>query len=93
MKKYISGFSKLTKEEKIKWITESFFSSPSKAKENLINYWNTNPNIQEIHDEFIENTLSNFYMPFGVAPNFIIDGENYNRHAYKYQPKKRRKKR
>ena len=78
MKKYISGFSKLTKEEKIKWITESFFSSPSKAKENLINYWNTNPNIQEIHDEFIENTLSNFYMPFGVAPNFIIDGENYS---------------
>jgi hydroxymethylglutaryl-CoA reductase len=77
MKKIITGFSKLTKEEKIKWISESFFSDPSKAKLNLIKYWNSDPEVQEIHDEFIENTLSNFYMPFGVAPNFIIDGESY----------------
>ena len=77
MKKIITGFSKLTKEEKIRWISESFFSDPSKAKLDLIKYWNSDPEVQEIHDEFIENTLSNFYMPFGVAPNFIIDGENY----------------
>ena len=77
MKKIITGFSKLTKEEKIKWISESFFSDPSKAKLDLIKYWNSDPKVQEIHDEFIENTLSNFYMPFGVAPNFIIDGESY----------------
>ena len=77
MKKIITGFSKLTKEEKIKWISESFFSDPSKAKLDLIKYWNSDPEVQEIHDEFIENTLSNFYMPFGVAPNFIIDGESY----------------
>ena len=78
MKNYISGFSKLTKEEKIKWISESFFSNPSKAKLDLIKYWHSDPKVQEIHDEFIENTLSNFYMPFGVAPNFIIDGETYS---------------
>ena len=77
MKKYISGFSKLTKREKIKWVSESFFLDPSKAKLDLIKYWNSDPKVQEIHDEFIENTLSNFYMPFGVAPNFIIDGESY----------------
>ena len=77
MKNYISGFSKLTKREKIKWVSESFFLDPSKAKLDLIKYWNSDPKVQEIHDEFIENTLSNFYMPFGVAPNFIIDGESY----------------
>ena len=77
MKNYISGFSKLTKREKIKWVSESFFFDPSKAKLDLIKYWNSDPKVQEIHDEFIENTLSNFYMPFGVAPNFIIDGESY----------------
>ena len=53
------------------------FLDPSKAKLDLIKYWNSDPKVQEIHDEFIENTLSNFYMPFGVAPNFIIDGESY----------------
>ena len=77
MKNYISGFSKLTKREKIKWVSESFFLDPSKAKLDLIKYWNSDPKVQEIHDEFIENTLSNFYIPFGVAPNFIIDGESY----------------
>ena len=77
MKNYISGFSKLTKREKIKWVSESFFLDPSEAKLDLIKYWNSDPKVQEIHDEFIENTLSNFYMPFGVAPNFIIDGESY----------------
>ena len=54
MKKIITGFSKLTKEEKIRWISESFFSDPSKAKLDLIKYWNSDPEVQEIHDEFIE---------------------------------------
>jgi len=30
-----------------------------------------------LHDDFIENTISNFYLPYGVAPNFIIDGIDY----------------
>ena len=30
-----------------------------------------------MHDEFTENTLSNFYLPFGVAPNFVINGKSY----------------
>jgi hydroxymethylglutaryl-CoA reductase len=33
--------------------------------------------LQNKHDEFIENTLTNFYMPLGVAPNFLINGESY----------------
>ena len=31
MKKEVSGFSKLSKSEKIQWITESFFKDPNKA--------------------------------------------------------------
>ena len=30
-----------------------------------------------MHDEFIENTLTNFYVPFGIAPNFLINGKTY----------------
>ena len=33
--------------------------------------------MQKLHDEFIENTLTNFYLPYGVAPNFIINGKGY----------------
>tara|TARA_B100000530_G_scaffold334218_1_gene283660 strand:- start:631 stop:1932 length:1302 start_codon:yes stop_codon:yes gene_type:complete len=75
--KKIYGFSKLSKDEKIKWVTESFFKQPRIAKNELIKYWNSDKEIQIKHDEFIENTLSNFYMPLGVAPNFIINGSHY----------------
>lgn len=30
-----------------------------------------------MHDEFIENTLTNYYLPFGVAPNFMINNVIY----------------
>ena len=75
MIKGVSGFSKLSKSEKIEWITKSFFKNPDTAKLELNKYWNSDHEIQQKHDEFIENTLSNFYMPLGVAPNFLINNE------------------
>ena len=33
--------------------------------------------LQKLHDEFIENTLTNFYLPLGVAPNFVINDRVY----------------
>jgi hydroxymethylglutaryl-CoA reductase len=71
----IAGFSKLSKEEKINWIAKEYFSNPQEAISILKNYWNTDEKIQKLHDEFIENTLSNFYIPLGVAPNFLINGQ------------------
>ncbi|WP_396138094.1 hydroxymethylglutaryl-CoA reductase, degradative [Flavobacterium sp.] len=73
----VKGFSKLSKEEKINWITATYFSNQKEAKDILINYWNSDENLQKLHDEFIENTLTNFYLPYGVAPNFIINGRSY----------------
>ncbi|MBG6062186.1 hydroxymethylglutaryl-CoA reductase [Flavobacterium sp. CG_9.1] len=75
MNKAISGFSKLSKEEKIKWIADQYFSTPTEAIALLKNYWNTDEKIQKLHDEFIENTITNFYIPLGVAPNFLINGK------------------
>ena len=77
MSQNIKGFSKLSKEEKINWITNSYFLNPTEAKESLIKYWNADDNLQKLHDEFIENTLTNFYLPYGVAPNFIINRKGY----------------
>jgi hydroxymethylglutaryl-CoA reductase len=75
MNKPVVGFSKLSKEEKINWIAKEYFSTPSEAIALLKNYWNTDEKIQKLHDEFIENTITNFYIPLGVAPNFLINGK------------------
>jgi len=42
-----------------------------------MSYWHSNEEQQKILDNFSENTLSNFPMPFGVAPNFIINDQTY----------------
>lgn len=75
MNNAVSGFSKLSKEEKINWLAKEYFSNPKGAISILKNYWNTDEKIQKLHDEFIENTITNFYIPLGVAPNFLINGK------------------
>ena len=77
MNQAVSGFSKLSKEEKINWIAHRYFSEPSQATSLLKNYWNSDANVQKLHDDFIENTITNFYLPLGVAPNFIINGKEH----------------
>lgn len=77
MVKRITGFSKFSKEEKIDWLVKAFFNKQSITKETLKKYWNSDRKLQDLHDDFIENTISNFYLPFGVAPNFIINGVDY----------------
>ena len=77
MGKIIAGFSKLTKEEKINWLTKNFFQNPSESVQIIEQYWNKNETLQNLHDDFIENTISNFYLPFGIAPNFVINGKEY----------------
>ena len=73
----VSGFSKLSKEEKIEWIAKKYFPDSAAAISLLKNYWNSDTALQKLHDEFIENTITNFYLPFGVAPNFLINGKKY----------------
>ena len=77
MSKIISGFSKLTKEEKIEWLAKNYFTNNTDAVTIIKQYWNIDNNLQQLHDDFIENTISNFYMPYGVAPNFIINNRVY----------------
>ena len=71
------GFSKLSKEEKINWIATNHFANPNEAIAVLHQYRNSDEALQKLHDEFIENTLTNFYLPLGVAPNFTINEKNY----------------
>lgn len=73
----VEGFSKFTKEEKIRWIAENYTQNPEVSKGIIEQYWNTDSALQQLHDEFIENTLTNYYLPLGVAPNFLINEKLY----------------
>ncbi len=77
MHKQISGFSKLSKQEKINWITTTYFSNSQEASTEIQKYWNSDLALQKLHDEFAENTITNFYLPFSVAPNFKINNQDY----------------
>lgn len=71
----IPGFSKLKKEEKIEWLGRTYLAGNTEAEKILKQYWNPDSNLQQLHEEFTENTLSNYYLPFGLAPNFLINGK------------------
>ena len=73
----VTGFSKLSKEAKIEWLCNRFFADPENAYKVLSGYWHNEAAIQKLHDEFIENTVTNFYMPYGLAPNFVINDRSY----------------
>ncbi len=74
--KIINGFSKLSKEEKLNRVA-AFLKDPENAKSEYKSFWHNNPDIQKRFDEFSENTISNYYFPYGIAPNVIINGKSY----------------
>ncbi len=77
MSKTVNGFSRLNKSEKINWLVSNFFQDENKVRAILTQYWNTNEVLQNLHDDFIENTISNYYLPFAIAPNFVINGKDF----------------
>jgi hydroxymethylglutaryl-CoA reductase len=72
--KLISGFSKLSKEQKIRFIASNS-DDPAAAEAELKRFWNSDPAVQKQFDEFSENTLTNYYFPYGIVPNVLINGK------------------
>lgn len=70
----INGFSRLSKNEKINCISALLGDEGFAAE--AISY--THPEKQELFDSFSENTLTNYVLPFGIAPNFLINGKVYH---------------
>lgn len=71
----VSGFSKLSKAEKISWVCEHYLQNNNNAEQIIRQYLSDDAKLQKLHDEFAENTITNYFLPFGVAPNFLIDEE------------------
>lgn len=72
----IKGFSKLSKADKLKTISTYFDDSEAFVKE-FEGFYHPNEKLQSKFDEFSENTITNFYLPFSVAPNFKINDSVY----------------
>jgi hydroxymethylglutaryl-CoA reductase len=92
MNKTINGFSKLSKQSKIDWLLANFLQktdengldtdlsrdyreeSPSDV---FSQFQSSDAEFQRVFDGFSENTVANFPIPFGIAPNFLINGKTY----------------
>ncbi len=74
--KILKGFSRLTSEEKRK-LAVATCADPEAAKEELESFMHPDPDIQQILEGISENTISNYPLPYNVAPNFIINGKQY----------------
>ena len=78
MNKTINGFSKLTKQQKIDWLAQNFLQDTEGGHlENLKAFQLQNLDFQRIFDGFSENTIANFPIPYGIAPNFLINNKIY----------------
>ncbi|MFP4023518.1 MAG: hydroxymethylglutaryl-CoA reductase, degradative [Thiohalospira sp.] len=74
--KYISGFSKLSNQEKLELIA----NQQNKETENfkILDEFKVNDHhIQSRLEEISENVMSNYFLPFSIAPNFLINGKYY----------------
>lgn len=73
----IQGFSKLSREQKLIEISQ-YVSDREQFIKAANSHLHTDESFQRKYQEFSENTLSNFYLPYGIAPNFLINGKIYH---------------
>ena len=71
-----AGFSKLLKEDKLKAVSE-YIENPGEFIALLKGFWYSDSEKQKQFDEFSENTISNFHIPYGISPNVLINGKIY----------------
>jgi hydroxymethylglutaryl-CoA reductase len=72
----IRGFSKLSKDEKRRFIIENYLSVENAEIFNSLAL--ANHSIEKLIENFSENVLSVFPFPYSIAPNFLIDGKEYS---------------
>lgn len=72
----LNGFSKLTREEKLE-VIGGLFDNGDEVIERFKGFEHHDEVIQEMISEFSENSISNFHLPYSVAPNFMINGKPY----------------
>jgi hydroxymethylglutaryl-CoA reductase len=72
----ISGFSRLSRGKKLELMLDNL-QDRERALREFESYRHPDTAVQKLHDEFSENTITNFHLPYGIAPNFLINGRMY----------------
>jgi len=62
--------------KKIQWLKKEHGLGDEHAA-SLANHLHPDSQLQERYNEFSENTVSNFFIPYGLAPNFLINQKWY----------------
>ncbi|NJN78580.1 MAG: hydroxymethylglutaryl-CoA reductase, degradative [Saprospiraceae bacterium] len=73
----IKGFSKQSKAAKLEWIADTYTQDSDATVADMKGFWHSDEKLQNVLDGFSENTISNYMMPYGIAPNFIINDKVY----------------
>lgn len=72
----LRGFSKKNVDEKLDIIAASF-----QNKQEIVDFFKSfhhqDDKIQRLLEEFSENTVANFPLPYCIAPNFKVNGKSY----------------
>ena len=72
----IHGFSKKSRDEKLKLVAAQIAES-KEAVEIFESFHHPDAKTQEMIEEFSENTISNFHLPYSVVPNFLLNDKVY----------------
>lgn len=68
------GFSKLSRSEKLAWLKQEGKLSASTLL-TLDKHLHSDAELQELYGDLSENTVSNYFLPLGLSPNFLINGK------------------
>jgi hydroxymethylglutaryl-CoA reductase len=71
----LKGFSKYTKKQRIDALIKKYGFQEDLANW-MAGFENSDISIQKIIDDLSENLVSNFHLPFSIAPNFVVNGKN-----------------
>ncbi len=72
----LKGFSGLDRESKRRLVA-SLLKDPELSIEQFESFNHPDEEIRKRLEQFSENTISSFHLPYGVAPNFLINGRMY----------------
>lgn len=71
----ITGFSKYSKQQRIEALIHKYHFEANLGTW-LGSFELTDPATQKIIDDLSENQVSNFHLPFSIAPNFVVNGHH-----------------
>ncbi len=71
----IEGYSKLSKDEKRKLLIKENVITESDEK--IIALFEVDPQMQKFLDDVSENVVGNYFLPFSVVPNVVMNNKTY----------------